>query len=70
MKKFLDTDHPMFRPRWVRVAIVAACLAWAGVEFATGTPFWGVIFLGLGGYAAYAFFRGADPDRDGGGPQQ
>jgi hypothetical protein len=66
MKKFLDTGHPMFRPLWVRVLIVALCTGWAVLEFATGSPFWGVLFLGLGTYAAWGFFVTFDPDRDGG----
>jgi hypothetical protein len=54
-KKFLDTSHPMFRPLWVRVLIVALCLGWAIVEFMTASPFWGTLFLGLGAYAGYRF---------------
>lgn len=57
MAKFLDTDHPMFRPLWVRILIVALAVAWAGVEFTTGSNAWGGVFLALGGYAAWAFFK-------------
>jgi hypothetical protein len=63
-RKFLDVDHPMLRPLWVRLLIVGICTIWAAVEFVTGSPFWGMLFLGLGGYAAWAFFH--DPGR----PQQ
>ena len=66
MKKFLDTDHPVFRPLWVRVLIVALCAGWAVLEFVTGSPFWGVLFLGLGAYAAWGFFVTFGRDRDGG----
>jgi hypothetical protein len=51
-----DSEHPFFRPLWRRVAIVAVCLAWAVVEFATGAPFWGTIALGFAGYAVWQFF--------------
>jgi hypothetical protein len=34
------------------------------MEFATGAPFWGIIFLALGAYAAWGFFFDFDPDRD------
>jgi hypothetical protein len=64
VKKFLDTDHPMFRPLWVRILIVAICVGWGIMEFATGAPFWGIIFLALGAYAAWGFFFAFDPDRD------
>jgi len=69
VKKFLDTDHPMLRPLWVRLLIVSVCLGWAVLEFVTGSPMWGTIFGGLGVYAAYGFFVDFHPDgRDGGGP--
>lgn len=67
MKKFLDTDHPFFRPVWVRILVVAVCLGWAVLEFVTGAPFWGVIFGGLGAYAVWGFFFDFDPDRKGAG---
>ena len=56
MAKFLDTDHPMFRPLWVRALVVALAVGWAIFEFTTGSLAWGALFLALGGYAAYAFF--------------
>ncbi|MFO1144166.1 MAG: hypothetical protein U1E59_17675 [Amaricoccus sp.] len=63
-RKFLDTDHWMLRPLWVRVLVVALCVGWAAMEFGllgfvglpVGSPFWGTMFLGLGVYAAYGFF--------------
>ncbi len=51
-----DSEHPFFRPLWRRVVVVAVCLAWSVIEFATGTPFWGVIALGFTGYAVWQFF--------------
>lgn len=64
MKKFLDTDHPFFRPLWTRVLFTALPLGWAVLEFTTGAPFWGMIFLALGVYAGYNFFfvARANPD--------
>jgi hypothetical protein len=56
MAKFLDVDHPMFRPLWVRVAIVALCVGWAVFEFVGGSGMWGILFLALGLYAAREFF--------------
>jgi hypothetical protein len=64
MPKFIDTDHPMLRPLWVRLLLVALCLGWAAYEFGllgflglrTGSPAWGVAFLALGLYAAWVFF--------------
>jgi hypothetical protein len=56
-----DSNHPFFRPLWRRIAVVAACLIWAIVEFVTGEPFWGVIALGFGGYGIWQFFVIYDP---------
>jgi hypothetical protein len=64
-RKFLDTDHPMFRPMWVRILVVALCLGWAAFEFVGGSPFWGMLFGALGAYAGHAFFiarRETPPD--------
>ena len=63
-RKFLDTSHPMFRPLWVRVLIVAICLGWAIFEIVGGSPLWAMIFGALGAYAAWAFF--IDPNRGSG----
>lgn len=54
--KFFDFDHPFFRPLWLRVAIVGACLGWAALEIATGSPGWGVMFGAVGLYAGYRLF--------------
>ena len=61
-KKFLDTDHPMFRPLWVRLLIVGGAGGWAVLEFVTGSPFWGLIFAAFAAYGAWAFFF--DPTRN------
>lgn len=60
-RRFLDADHPMLRPLWVRVLIVAACAAWAAFEFRSGSGLWGAVFLALGVYAFWGFFL--DPGR-------
>lgn len=63
MKKFLDTDHPWIRPLWARVLCTTIPAAWSVLEFTTGSPFWGVIFLGLAAYAAWGFFIDFHPER-------
>jgi len=59
--RFLDPDHPFFRPLWVRIATVAVALGWGLFEFSLGEPFWGIVFLGLGFYAGWTFFVAVDP---------
>lgn len=54
--KFLDVQHPFFRPLWRRVAVVAVCLGWAVFEIVTGSPFFAILFGSVGLYCAYQFF--------------
>jgi hypothetical protein len=51
-----DSSHPWFRPLWRRIAVVAFCIAWAIFEFATGTPFWGIMVLAFAAYGIWQFF--------------
>lgn len=64
MRDFLDLQKPFYRPLWIRLTIVILCLAWAVVEFVSGTPFWGVLFGAIGLYAGYQFFVVFDPKDD------
>ncbi|WP_331371879.1 hypothetical protein [Sinorhizobium chiapasense] len=60
MLKFIDPDHPFYRPLWIRLLIVAACAAWTAVEFSNGQVTWGMIFLAVTAYAGCAlliFFK-------------
>lgn len=50
---FLDPNHPMFKPVWVRWVCVIIPVFWSVVEFWYQTPLWGILFAGL---AAYAFY--------------
>ena len=50
-----DNEHPFFRPLWRRIAVVIVCAAWAVLEFATSTPFWGMIALAFTAYAVWTF---------------
>ncbi len=59
-----DYEHPFFRPLWRRIVVVAVCAIWSVIEFATGTPFWGVIALGFAGYAVWQFFYLYKPVED------
>ena len=61
MKRLFDLDHPFFRPLWLRVLIVAACLGWAAVELVGGSPGWAILFGAVGAYAAYGFFVDHNP---------
>ncbi len=64
MAKFLDPDHPMFRPLWVRLLIVAVTAGWATVEFVTGSATWGTIALALAAYEVWVLLITFDPDKD------
>ena len=49
--KFLDPNHPFFKPVWRRGLTALVPLAWAIVEIATGNTLWAVLFGAVGVYA-------------------
>ncbi|MBV7396021.1 hypothetical protein [Mameliella sediminis] len=51
-----DVQHPFFLPLWRRVATVALCLGWAGLELSWGNPLWAILFAAIGTYCAHQFF--------------
>lgn len=56
MKAMFDLQHPFFRQVWRRVAVVAICFAWAGVELASGAQIWAALFAAAGAWCVYQFF--------------
>jgi hypothetical protein len=54
--QLVDFDHPFFAPRWRRIATCGVIFGWAGFEFFSGAPFFGVLFAALGIYCGYGFF--------------
>ena len=61
--KLLDTDHPFFKPLWIRIVVVAVAAGWALFEFSSGSAVWGGIFLVFAVLSAYGFFLNFHPDR-------
>ena len=61
MARFLDVQHPFFKPLWRRLVTVAACLGWALLELSWGGPMWALLFGLIGLYCAYQFFVAFDP---------
>jgi hypothetical protein len=55
-------EHPFFAPLWRRVAVVLVCIGWAMFEFVEGSPFWGMLFGGLGIYCGWKLFFAFDPE--------
>lgn len=54
MLKFIDTDHPFYKPLWVRLLVVAFCIGWTAFEFWNGQTTWGMIFLAVAAYTTCA----------------
>lgn len=52
----IEPEHPIYRPLWVRISLVAVLIGWAALEFYHQSPFWGVIAGGVGLFAAYELF--------------
>lgn len=51
--RFLDPDHPFFAKPLVRWLTTVLPLGWAGFEFVSGSPGWGILFAAAGAYAGY-----------------
>lgn len=49
--KFIDPDHPFYRPLWVRLVLVGLCAGWTAVEFYNESSGWGMLFLAVTAYA-------------------
>ena len=59
--KLFDFNDPFFRPLWLRVVLVAVSALWSVFEFAAGSPFWGVLFLGIAALAFHGLFIAFEP---------
>jgi hypothetical protein len=59
--QLIDPNHPVYKPLWVRVLIVAVCLGWATIEAFGPEPFWAVIVGGLGAYSAWMLLLNFNP---------
>jgi hypothetical protein len=68
--KLLDVKHPFFKPIWRRGLVTAICFTWAAVEFAIGSPMFGVLSGALGLWCIYALFWRFDPADFGDGEQE
>jgi len=54
--QMFDLRQPFFNPKWRRVAVTLFAGVWAVIEFATRTPFWGVLFGAVAAWCAWTFF--------------
>jgi hypothetical protein len=61
--RLFDVQHPWFIPLYRRIIVVVLLLGWTVFEFLRGSPFWGVLFGGLGLYCAHQFFIAFDPPK-------
>lgn len=61
MPSMKNNEHPFFRPLWRRIAVVAGCFIWAGIEYVGGSQSWTMIALAFGLYGAWQFFYAYKP---------
>ncbi len=61
MGGLFDVQTPWFIPLYRRVIVVALLLMWTIVEFTRGSPFWGILFGGMGVYCFHQFFIAFNP---------
>lgn len=50
------SGQAFFRPRWRRIAIVAACAGWAALEWVSGQQGWATIAAAVTAYGVWSFF--------------
>ncbi len=55
--KLIDNTHPFYRKAWRRWLIIGICAFWCAFEFATGTPFWGILAGALAVYCWHVLIR-------------
>lgn len=71
MQKFIDPDHPFYRPLWRRLLIVGSCALWTAIEFWNGATTWGMIFLAVTAYTSatlIVFFKPTTTSTEVGSP--
>ena len=56
-----EQKHPVYKPLWVRVALVVSIALWLGFEIwqasaGGGSGLWLALAAGMLGYAVYTFF--------------
>jgi len=60
-KDMFGLEDKFFRPVWIRIVVVAACVAWGAFEYVSGSLEWAALFIGVGAYAAYRLFITFNP---------
>ncbi len=59
--QLIDPSHPVYKPLWVRILIVAVCFGWAAVETLGSQPFWAMLSGALGAYSAWMLLLNFKP---------
>ncbi|MFS8044224.1 hypothetical protein [Rhizobium sp. BR 314] len=60
--QLIDPTHPIYKPLWVRILIVAVCFGWSAVETFGSQPFWAMLSGALGAYAAWMLLLNFKPE--------
>ncbi|MER5172927.1 hypothetical protein [Thioclava kandeliae] len=53
LERLFAFDHPIYRPLWMRLGLVALCLGWAVFEALTGSAGWAILFGACGAYLGW-----------------
>lgn len=49
----INTSHPFYKKKWVRVAIPSICILWAVIEYLIGSQNWALFFGIIGVYSGF-----------------
>lgn len=58
-----SVEHPFFLPLWRRILLVAAIFGWTIVEIRMGAVFWAALFIAIGLWCSWSFFKGDFAER-------
>ena len=59
--RLFDLNDPIYKPLWIRLAIIVVTGSWGLFEFIGGSLFWGALFSGVCAVAVYSFFIANNP---------
>ena len=62
-RKFLNRDDPFFAAPWRRWATTLLPLGWGLFELYLNQPFWAILFLAAGAYAAWELILRPEKDK-------
>lgn len=61
---FVQSEHPFYRPLYVRVGIVITTVIWSIIEMYSGSPLWLTIAVGVCLFSIWTFLIDYKPSAE------